>query len=501
LLAGGAGNVGISYSDISTVTYGIIVGDQPVAPGTTNNMLATMFVNKFEQGSIGNQTKAVPVSPSSALKDAVPTFKWTHNNTIGKSYPAFQLRVYRTSDSKLIYDTGIRRAPAKDASGAYSFTPETLHVGEAVAPGLEFANNQSYYWTVSMRDAKFYQPNNSETRREFRTLVDGSGGTLSDKGSIAVAVKYFGPGTTTTNVTTFSGLIRVEAFARPDFHGIPAAATYVRNKDNLSNPSNSVWNATLVGLDDGEWYVRAYIDTNGNRTHDDWESWGYGNFKGTERTDIYTPRAYTIKNGSFEVPSAVITLDDADTNGNKVPDIYEWVNGVLTDSVGAPANSPYIVTINNSGTSTVSLFDTLSDELLSMPYIDFLRNLRDGGIVSSVQMAMIGINLANADTDARVRITSYSRLGGVKLAVSTPTTIDGEPLVTDDFATVSVKVSLTLWYKEHMEDEWTEMLTVSDTFAVNEVDGELDPDKLEALNAKLRAASEGQSGFFKVTIE
>ena len=184
-----------------------------------------------------------------------------------------------------------------------------------------------------------------------------------------------------------------------------------------------------------------------------------------------------------------------------MPDIYEWVNGVLTDSVGAPANSPYIVTINNSGTSTVSLFDTLSDELLSMPYIDFLRNLRDGGVVSSVQMAMIGINLANAETDARVRITSYSRLGGVRLAVSTPTTIDGEPLVTDDFATVSVKVSLTLWYKEHMEDEWTEMLTVSDTFAVNETDGELDPDKLEALNAKLRAASEGQSGFFKVTIE
>ena len=35
----------------------------------------------------------------------------------------------------------------------------------------------------------------------------------------------------------------------------------------------------------------------------------------------------------------------------------------------------------------------------------------------------------------------------------------------------------------------------------DETDGELDPDKLEALNAKLRAASEGQSGFFKVTIE
>jgi uncharacterized protein (DUF2141 family) len=492
-LATGADNVGISYADIVRVSYAIVIGNGTYGATTTNNCLATLFVNGFEQGALGAQTRATPVSPSGVLTDARPTFKWTHANTIGKAYPAFQLRVRK--GSSIIYDSGVRHAPPRDVNGVYIWTPDDLHVGEVLGNGKVFENDAAYTWTVSMLDAKFYQPNSSETTMSFRT--DVGGGALSGKGRIEVAVKYFGPVTTSTNTASLANLVRVEAFASPDFAGAPAAATYVQNVDTMSATNQITFNAELKGLSAGKWYLRAFIDTDGDRVRDVGESWGYGCYMGTDRKDVWTPRAYEIVVGETKVPEAVIYVEDVDADNDGLPDSY---NKTVTGTT-----SPYTVVVDGNTASAFSIYANLDAGVLSLPYVSMLTHFSDDEEISALRldyaMAMSGLSATDPLLEPVVRITSFSVDKGVDLAVDVPTAIDPSTLKATNIGSVNVAVTLKLWKTDALGGDWTLVDTQSDTFAVNTVDGKLDQTKLDALNTALKASMSGQSGFFKVTVE
>ena len=102
----------LQWIDISNISYRIVLfdgtTDRTIA---TNNNLCVMFVNRFED-------ELTPVANMDVRTySGQPTFSWTHDNTIGKEYPAFQLRVWEVDGSTLVFDSGVQRAPARDAAG------------------------------------------------------------------------------------------------------------------------------------------------------------------------------------------------------------------------------------------------------------------------------------------------------------------------------------------------------------------------------------------------
>ena len=181
-------------------------------------------------------------------------------------------------------------------------------------------------------NAKFPTPNwSSVGTGYFRMEPSTVGGSY---GSLKACVRYFGPTAEVLN----QGTVRVEAFTSPDFSGDPAARAFVATADKASVAaygSDHVAQVTLAGLPVGKYYVRAYIDHNTYGTKnalDDWESWGYSCDRSGNTASMFAPVAWTIDK-STAGETCVIYVEDADTNGNRIPDAYEmYVNGGTLDN-------------------------------------------------------------------------------------------------------------------------------------------------------------------------
>ena len=132
--------------------------------------------------------------------------------------------------------------------------------------------------------------------------------------SIDVAVKYTGPEAVLgqcENLAEIKGKVRLQAFTSPDFSGDPAAQGFVTNKLALTDATDIRANGRLIGLKSGTYYIRAYIDSNGNFKKDPWESWG----------DVKEP--VTVKLNQL-APIVGLYIEDADTDSDWVPDAYEY---------------------------------------------------------------------------------------------------------------------------------------------------------------------------------
>jgi hypothetical protein len=201
---------------------------------------------------------------------------------------------------------------------------------------IVFEPRKTYLWSVSMLDAKFTKPS-GETQVEFMMQdTSGSGGS-TDYGFIPVTVKYLGPGDVATD--SHVKCLRVEAYTSQDFRGVPFGVGYVADDTDLRSIHKNSVNVNIAGLPtDKEYYIRAFIDTNGNGTREDWESWGYACYRGaSDRNDYYTPRPFKPTNVEKGVGCEVY-VEDADTNCNMVPDVLEY----QTDGNGQKLLSPYI---------------------------------------------------------------------------------------------------------------------------------------------------------------
>lgn len=134
-----------SKIDLKSATYRVFVGDELILwPSGDTNILEVKFVNAFEHQAY--QTRTTPLTPYGTINSTCPTFTWRHDNTIGKAYPAFKLRVCLAGSTNIVFDSGPLRAPPRNSRGVYSWTAPTEWI---------FSNNTNYSWSVSMLDAKF----------------------------------------------------------------------------------------------------------------------------------------------------------------------------------------------------------------------------------------------------------------------------------------------------------------------------------------------------------
>ena len=306
--------------DPTEVTYRIVLGNGSIALNTTNNLYTIATVRHFDSDDY--RTVPVPQTPGSqqsAVFGSRPTFRWTmkiDNEAAGtqidsNSYTAFKLQV--RDGNTVVYDSGVRRAPARDLNGVYTFTPD-VYAGDLLDP------SKNYSWRVTMYNTKFrsdYWSANANNTFRMNALTNSMG-------TVKVCAKYFGPASVLN-----AGEVRIEAFDTPDFSGDPVARTYVRTKASVS-ATNAVHdvNATLIGLMPGKYYVRGYIDMNSygtTRRKDAWESWGYVCKRDGAAKDIFTPSTIVIDDTMGLGDTFDLYIEDADTNGNCLPDAWEMV--------------------------------------------------------------------------------------------------------------------------------------------------------------------------------
>ena len=179
-------------------------------------------------------------------------------------------------------------------------------------------------------------------------------------GEINVVVRYFGSEGIEGN--RLSNVI-VEAFDGPDFTGKPAASCkFSESTERVNTLTSSKQTVRLAGLKSGDWYVRAFVDRNGNGVKDSWETWGYANKIGTGESDLYTPVACKVEGRQTTFPTAVVYMEDMDVNNNGVPDSCEedfgadtrvvpMINGDPGATVTGDAEAGFIVSPSEGKTA------------------------------------------------------------------------------------------------------------------------------------------------------
>ena len=314
--------------EVTNMTYLVVVGEGKKdfrGSYDTNAVrtLSTFVTRRFEA------TRHAPVvgDADSTIYSAKPTFKWSipdeeaYAKAFGSSYTAFRLQICKYNDdlgnvfdeANVVYDSEIRRAPEADNDGQFIWTAD-VSAGSQTALAKVFETNGKWCWRVTMYNAKFRSDKWSDVG-VFSTDVNRQQ-EVNDRGysSIGVAVKYTGPSAVLEkyqNLGETKGTVRVQAFTSADFSGEPVAETFATNA--VADVMDVTANATLCGLPQvGTYYVRAYIDMNGNLKKDEWEPWGC------------VKEAVTLSTSDKTIQTVGLYIEDADTDNDCLPDAWEY---------------------------------------------------------------------------------------------------------------------------------------------------------------------------------
>lgn len=221
----------------------------------------------------------------------------------------FQIQIIRTNDNKVVLDRTELR-PFKDTADVCKYTLPIL------AGDGDFTNG-AYTWRVR---AKYFKGWSSWSSTAAFT-VDLQAARAINAYTVGGKVEYFGRAMTKLSMPVGGAPIIVQAFGLYGFGGVPLAQTTVPGKGNYS----------LIGLPAGTYYVRAFMDVDGDGKLDAWEPRGFvRNMGGATGTD-YWPRGLTVP---ASVSGADLVLRDVDTNNNGVADAWEiQFLGQLRDDV------------------------------------------------------------------------------------------------------------------------------------------------------------------------
>lgn len=512
-------------SQLAKVSYRVVLGNGSIEETDANNSIGAAFANAFEIGSV--QTKTVPDAAFQQLVYAgSPTFRWKHEplDASGarlKDYPAFQCRIFDTTGA-IVWESDVEQAPARDSSGYYTWTAP-VYCGMVTKQGRVFEAKANYTWAISMLDAKFTTFSSSETKTPFKLECTGNVNDDAGYGSLEVKVKYFGPlvETLSTSAANLKNIIHVQAFKTPDFSGRPAGEGYVKNVSDIASPSNMTVNAVIRGLEQGTYYVRAYIDTDADFQFDQWESWGYGcyvgdgqapfkvvnrgNGKANAAAFMYTPRAYTVAKAAA-TPVAEVFIEDADTDYDGLPDAWEMSTSGSLGAASPATGSTYLVKVNTTLATTVSPFGVqnvmgvTAEDSAVWPILSILNSL--DGTASSSKSAVAKEVAALLDmpatvTEAEVKIASFSLTDGLVLTTETETSAIGSGAKLASAAAPStVKVTWELLYAPALDAEFT----VVDSGSVTLGGADATTKTVSLEKAKSDANYSERSGFFKVRV-
>jgi hypothetical protein len=267
-----------------------------------------------------------------------------------------------------------------------------------------------------------------------------------------VKVKYFGPGSVNVADSTLAGTLRVEAYTSPDFSGEPAGRTFVRDLASVTN-KEQVINATIIGLESGTYYVRAFIDSDGDFKRSNWESWGYACSRGDASAGaIYAPTPVTVGVGS-PVPEAFVYVEDCDVDQDCLPDVYEYEEAG-SDKTDFLLKKGPVENGKNGYIAVNPLLDAAIRDLIRGHSATGLLTASPGRISSSVVALMLGVPTVEPTLDAStLAITSLALVDGsveLTLGAAADDPVAGTVFVTDGM----VRATVVVRYADALDGEW-----------------------------------------------
>ena len=496
-----APNTKYVIGDLTGVLYRIVIGNEDIDSGdASGNMSVVVPVRRFDT----HRNRPIPQTGNGVVTVGHPTFKWTMPYG-ANGYTAFKVSIKSASGAAFSWTSDFLRMPAADANGVYTWSAPVF-VGDrpAGATGV-FANHAAYTWSISAYNAK-YKNDDFVTGGTFRMDVQTNGYST---GSIATRVRYYGPAAVTNDA---SAVIRVRAYASPDFTGAPAGAGLVD-----TSVTEGV-NCRLLGVSKGTYYLQAFVDSNNNGVCEPWESMGYLCQRDGTTADWLNPVALTVGESVGAGDVATIYIEDADTDGDNLPDAWEYVTATAQERTnGTFLAAKGVDRLTTSGAGEIAIDSTLTRDLLGIQYVndemvptaglasEILTTFRSSSAFAALTMGVAPNLTVGADgalcqnplvTEGTFAITGLAfdaAAGTVELTVAGDVT----PPEVAASAIYQVKVGSTVTVKvlhtATLAGEWQEVATMPLTISGDRLDGNVLTVPMPDVSAT--------GGFYKVVIE
>ncbi len=496
LVAGGQGT-----TDITNVTYRIVLGDGDISNFTTNNLLGLAFNRWFEPVD-EYKTGAKPVATVLGNVTTVsPTFEWVIPNN-STSYTAFRVRVTDESGAA-VWRSDFQPMPPR-IQGKYRWTPP-LYANALTLGGVKFENNKTYRYEISIANARYR--NLSEftwsNKATFTMCVP-----MKEQDGLGVAVRYYGTPYAATNKA-----IRVQAFTTPDFSGTPVSEGYVSDFALLASTNDTTTaNVRLIGLSSGTYYLRAFIDTQADGKRAAWESWGYPCLRDQPKAEIFTARPVTVDASSATHDVVTIFIEDCDMDHDGLPDAWEWTPAGGLTSLDTKSYNP---TLPDGVSMSTGLLDALNMNATNgsaMAMVNAEQISMLSALTHSYRAAvLLGANPADIDGSLKTILADQTvepvavSVTGIEIAADGKITIDVDAVaessseIAPDLQNIyavgsgEVKALLEVWTTNDLSNPtWTNIpaATKEITLTAGEIGKVLDTG----------VTATGGSGFYKVTL-
>lgn len=263
----------------------LAAGIESLEPGTYRwHVGAESEVFNIEYGAMTNAP--VPVQPlGQTLRRPMLEMKWTMSPAADK----FRVQIARDTAFNQIVFTELTTNSHQNEDGEVTYQPP-VYLGDGAF------TNGVYYWRVWGVNSFGSSPW-SPTRGFVVNIEKDSAYTHTISGF----AQYFGK---ISNAT-----VRAEVFENAAFSGKPVA--------RVSQPlAGGAQLFDAAGLDSGTYYLRAFLDQNGDGLRSSLESWGFAKLT----TSDYAVQPLTVPPNQNNVR---VVIRDVDTDNDDVPDAWE----------------------------------------------------------------------------------------------------------------------------------------------------------------------------------
>jgi Mg-chelatase subunit ChlD len=239
------------------------------------------------------------VTKPTAVTSYGTTFRYARNELrwrMDTNVTVRRMEIRRGSTSgTVVYD---KTAPADfiDHTGICRYTPELVFDDN-------WYPNGEYYWRVHVSNPNLLAGNQWVSMDWSKMNVAVQSSDLGPYG-ISGSVVYDG---VATNAEVVIG-----AYGTPGFNTVPEAQSILDGMPSVSD------NFDLKGLRNNQYYVMAYLDMNGNRRRDVWESYGFA----ASSNAPYMPLGIVATQSLTFVE---VNITDVDSDGDFMSDAWEWV--------------------------------------------------------------------------------------------------------------------------------------------------------------------------------
>lgn len=473
-------------TDYGEVRYNVVLGEN----GEYTN--ATQIVRYYDTKADDGRKTATNLKDVHCY-NARPTFSWMmrparDSNIEFNTYTAFKIQI-KDKDNAVIYDSGCQPMPPADQEGYRNWTAP-ISFGDIVRGKLKYSilpYSGEFTWNIWIYNSKFQDDNNSYCASgKLSASIESEGKFVEGHGygALDVTIKYAGPAMLLDKVLPSAddfdgslpeGQIRVEAFETPDFSGDAVASAFVKKVDGELK-------TMVCGLEIGKaYYLRAYLDSDGDQQKSDWESWGC-----TTAPTTVTPVPNTV---SFYI-------EDCDTDHDWLPDAWEYAKAGNLTKLGGNNEKKLIAaeglwSLQLQG--SMSLDKATQQKLLVAPSADTF-------VTESFASLLLGAPIDISDDgaikgkieDGSLVITGFKvENGKVKIDLdATVSSVLNTALAKLYKVEDNLKVKVVVLHTESLNGDWTEIGSKSDvTFGKEAQSIEIDLEETTPAN-----------GFYKVTI-